>query len=341
MQSEITKHGPLHDNNGYLIQSGWARDLLLQYERSKVRANPLRIKEWDFYEIRNDEFGLILVIFDVGYQGTIKAQFLDFKRHETSEASESEWFTKGKLNLPPSSNSGDIRYTIKNASWECLKKDDHHLLKFNFPDYLGGKGFSGEIKLLYPRDMESLINIIPFRSPKQFVYAQKANCMQAFGSFKVGEKQYQFSEENPSFGCLDWTRAVFPYKTSWYWASASGLWKGNLLGFNFDYGFGTESSKNMIFFNHKGHHLDEVTYQWNHSNVKDDWIFKSNNDRVKMRLHPTFIMVEDTNFLVLRMKVLKAYGYFSGDLVLDNGEILHISKEDHLFGHAEHVVNRW
>ncbi|MHA1887841.1 MAG: hypothetical protein DRO88_00640 [Promethearchaeia archaeon] len=341
MQSEITSPGPLLNDKGHLVQTGWARDLLLKYERSRVHASALRIKEWDYYEIRNDKFGLILVIYDVGYQGKIQATFLDFERHETSEASEVEWFSKGKLNLPPSSNAGDIRYQIKNSSWECVKHKDHRQFKFNFPDYFGGKGFQGEIKLMCPPDMDSMVNVIPFSNPKHFVYAQKANCMQAFGTFKVADKEYTFSDELKSYGCLDWTRAVFPYKTTWRWASASGEVQGNLLGLNFDYGFGLESSKNMIFFNHKGHHLDEVKYYWNPYNVEDDWIFESNDDRVQMHLHPTFVMVDDNNFAILRMKVLKAYGYFTGTLVLDNGEKIEISKEDKFFGHAEYAENRW
>ncbi len=341
MQQEITQEGPLLDNNGHLVQSGWGKHPFLQYDRSKVRAHPLRIKEFDFYEIRNDKIGLFLVIYDVGYQGKIQATFMDFEAHEASEACEIEWFPKGNIKMPHSSKSGDIQYSMKNAKWECVKHDDYRQFKFDFPDFMGGRGFSGEIKLMHPSGMESMVNVIPFKKPTHFVYAQKINCMQAFGKFTVAGKEYEFNDKNPAFGCLDWTRAVFPYKVHWCWSSASGLINKTPFGFNIDYGFGTESSKNMLFYNNKGHHLDEVTYTWNPENLQEDWVFTSLDKRVNLLLHPTFIHREDTNFVLLRMNVIKAYGYFTGEVVLDSGEKLKITKDDRLFGHAEYVENRW
>lgn len=341
MQPQITQEGNLLDAQGNLLQSGWARDLLLTYDRENVHANPLRIKEWDYYEIRNDKIALLLVIYDVGYQAKIQATFIDFAKHEASEASEIMWFSKGRLKLPPSSNSGDISYTIKNSHWECQKFENHRVISFDFPDFLEKKGFSGKIRLESPKTMDSIVNVIPFTNPKQFVYAQKINCMEASGTFTVAGEDYQFTPENPAFGCLDWTRAVFPYRVTWWWSSASGLLHNIPFGLNFDYGFGTESSKNMLFYNHVGHHLDDVTYTWNPENLEEDWIFRSSDNRVNLKLTPTFINKEKTNFILLRMQVLKAYGYFTGTVILDSGEILTIKPEDKLFGHAEYVINRW
>ncbi|TFH29331.1 MAG: DUF2804 family protein, partial [Promethearchaeota archaeon] len=142
MQQEITQEGPLLDDKGHLVQSGWGKFPILQYDRSKVRAHPLRIKEFDYYEIRNDKIGLYLVIYDVGYQGKIQATFMDFEKREFSEASEITWFPKGKMKMPPSSNAGDIQYSMKNAKWECIKHEGYRQFKFEFPDFMGGRGFS-------------------------------------------------------------------------------------------------------------------------------------------------------------------------------------------------------
>ena len=65
-QHRITQPGPLHDERGRLAQRGYATSLLLQYDRSRVAASPLRIKEWDYYYIGNDSFGLALTIDDNG-----------------------------------------------------------------------------------------------------------------------------------------------------------------------------------------------------------------------------------------------------------------------------------
>lgn len=59
MQKEITSPMDLLDENGYIIQSGWARKLLFNYEREKIKAGPLRIKEWDFWKVVNPEFCVV------------------------------------------------------------------------------------------------------------------------------------------------------------------------------------------------------------------------------------------------------------------------------------------
>ena len=53
-QHEITERHPLLDENGHLIETGYARSLILDYDRKRIKANSLRIKEWDYYLVYND-----------------------------------------------------------------------------------------------------------------------------------------------------------------------------------------------------------------------------------------------------------------------------------------------
>ena len=85
MQLEIKQAHDLLDDQGCLIESGWAKKLLLKYVRSKVHAGNLRIKEWDYYEIRNPDYGIVLLIYDVGYLANAQVTWLDFRNH-TEEA---------------------------------------------------------------------------------------------------------------------------------------------------------------------------------------------------------------------------------------------------------------
>ena len=45
MQNEITKKSPLLDKNGRLLQKGYSKTMLLEYDRKAIKASPLRIKE--------------------------------------------------------------------------------------------------------------------------------------------------------------------------------------------------------------------------------------------------------------------------------------------------------
>ena len=57
-QHEIKERHPLLDENGHLIETGYAKSLILDYDRDSIKANSLRIKEWDYYLIYNDDFGV-------------------------------------------------------------------------------------------------------------------------------------------------------------------------------------------------------------------------------------------------------------------------------------------
>lgn len=55
MQREIIKNTKLLNEKGNLNQLGYARSLILDYARKDIKANSLRIKEWDYYLIYNGE----------------------------------------------------------------------------------------------------------------------------------------------------------------------------------------------------------------------------------------------------------------------------------------------
>ena len=62
MQHRIVTPGPLHDENGRLIETGYATELIKTYDRSRIAARPWRIKEWDYYAVCCDRFALALTI---------------------------------------------------------------------------------------------------------------------------------------------------------------------------------------------------------------------------------------------------------------------------------------
>jgi hypothetical protein len=46
---EVTERHPLLDGNGELIEPGWSRSLVQEYDRKMIKAPKFRIKEWDYY----------------------------------------------------------------------------------------------------------------------------------------------------------------------------------------------------------------------------------------------------------------------------------------------------
>src|SRR5690606_26707277 len=50
--------GELLDARGRLIACGYAASEVRRYRRNAVKAGPLRIKEWDYYCVLTDRYGL-------------------------------------------------------------------------------------------------------------------------------------------------------------------------------------------------------------------------------------------------------------------------------------------
>ena len=77
---EITAERPLLNARGRLAEPGWSRSFLQTYERKKIAAGSLRIKEWDYYLVMGKDFGAAFTISDNGYMGLQSISFLDFKK---------------------------------------------------------------------------------------------------------------------------------------------------------------------------------------------------------------------------------------------------------------------
>lgn len=342
-QYRITKPGDLHDANGQLIERGYATFLIRRYDRNNIAAPKWRIKEWDYYYIGNDNFGLALTIDDNGYMSLDSISFLNFetKFHHTN--SPMGVMPLGKRGLPPTSETGDIRVMGKGYEMAFLNDGKRRQLFGHMDNFFEGKPIVFDIILTdIPRD--SMVIVTPFaNAPKAFYYNQKINCMRAEGRVVLGNEEYLFSPAT-AFGVLDWGRGVWTYENTWYWGSASGLHDGHRFGFNIGYGFGDTSaaSENMLFYDGIVHKLSQVTFNIPMKDGKEDyltpWTFTSDDGRFEMDFEPILDRASCTDVKLICSDQHQVFGRFTGKAVLDDGTVLEIKN---LTGFAEKVHNKW
>ena len=73
--TEVTKPGQLLNSTGQLIETGFARKPIKTLNEEDIfphlignkRLNFLRYKKWDFFDIINEKFSLLIWIVDLGY----------------------------------------------------------------------------------------------------------------------------------------------------------------------------------------------------------------------------------------------------------------------------------
>ena len=343
MQHEIINRHPLLDENGHLIEVGYAKSLILDYDRKAIKANGLRIKEWDYYLVYNDDFAVALTIDDNSYMALDSISLINFKERWEITKSPMKFMTLGKRNFPGSSKSGDLRVSGKDYGIEFINEGNKRILNFRMDNFKDDKRIEGSITLDCP-DSESMVIVTPYKESKvHFYYNQKINCMPASGKVYLGDEEYVFDSSN-SFGTLDWGRGVWTYKNTWYWGSGSGIVDGHLFGFNIGYGFGdtSKASENMLFYDNKAHKLSEVKFNIPLKDGKDDymsdWTFTSDDGRFEMDFKPVIDRASNTDFVILGSNQHQVFGKFTGTCILDNGEKIHIKD---FMGFAEKVSNKW
>ncbi len=343
MQHEIVEAMPLLDDAGDLIQAGYAKRLLPVYDRKKVRGGITRLKEWDYYYVGNDKYGVALTIADNSYMGLDSVSFLSFEG-EPWQVTKSPMraFPMGSTALPSSSLSGLSAVSGRGYALLFQVGDGKRALTAHMDNFKNGLPIDVHV-VLTDEPEESMVICTPFDKPGHFYYNQKINCMRAKGEVTVDGRTYPFSPED-SFGVLDWGRGVWTYHNTWYWGSASGLAGGVPFGFNIGYGFGDTSAatENMLFYNGKAHKLSQVSFHIPMRDGKEDymapWTFTSDDGRFEMGFSPVIDRASNTDFKVLKSDQHQVFGKFSGTAVLDDGTAVKIRD---LMGFAEKVENKW
>ncbi len=343
MQHEITQRIPLLDGEGNLTQAGFARRLLPVYDRKKVRGGLTRLKEWDYYYIGNDRFGLALTIADNSYMGLDSISFLSFEG-EPWEVTKSPMsaLPMGRTGLPSTSAAGITASSGKKHAILFQVGEGKRQLTAHMEEFKDGRPLDAQVTLTGEPE-ESMVICTPFEKKAHFYYNQKINCMRASGVVRIGEEEYRFTPED-SFAVLDWGRGVWTYHNTWYWGSASGLAEGADFGFNIGYGFGDTSAatENMLFYRGRAHKLSQVNFGIPMKDGKEDymkpWRFTSDDGRFKMDFVPVIDRASCTDVKLIKSDQHQVFGRFSGTVVLDGGDRLEVRD---LFGFAEKVENKW
>ena len=347
-QIEIASHGPLLDDEGRLTALGYAKSLVLDYSRKRIKASPLRIKEWDYYLVNDGEYALALTIGDMGYVALVSASLIDFKQGAFITQSTMDLLPLGKLGLPSSSSAGVTSYKDKRATMGFEVAEGLRRLSVSFSDFADGQTLEAEV-VLDREPHDSMVIATPFAEDgSAFYYNQKIIGMRALGNLTLGDLRHDFHESS-SFGLLDWGRGVWTRDNTWYWSAAQGLQGGHVFGFNLGYGFGDTSaaSENMLFVDGTAHKLGRVDFGIPVKNERAraigdlydlmaPWHMTDDEGRLDLVFQPEIDRCDHMDFKVVVSDQHQVFGLFNGTVTLDDGTQLHISD---LRGFAEAVHN--
>ena len=321
---EVTTKQQLLNEKGQIAEPGWSRRLLQEYRRGDIKAPNFRIKEWDYYLITNDQFGIAMTIGDLGYIGMQSVTLLDFTKPWEHTESVTNLFPMGKMHLPSTSEHGITEYMDERIALKAVVENNTRHLTCNFKKFNGDKDFKFDIILEQP-EMDSLVIATPWEKKHHFYYNQKVNCMPATGWAEYDGRRYEFTPDK-SIGTLDWGRGVWTYDNHWYWGTGNTYVNGKLFGVNLGYGFGDTSaaSENLIIYDGKGHKLDDVSFEFAKDDLLKPWKITSSDSRFEMDFVP---IIDRANFIDLKLVLSdqhQVFGKMTGTAILDDGTKLEI-----------------
>lgn len=336
---EATTPGRLLNEDGSLVENSWARELVKTYDRSHIKAPGFRIKEWDYYLVMNEDYGVAFTISDVGYIGLQSVSLLDFRSNWEHTETILNAFPMGKLQMPSDSSTGDVVYEDKRLKMSFTVQPGRRILECHFRNFYQKKEFNCKITLRQPK-MDSIVIATPWKEKKNaFYYNQKINCMRAEGYAEFDGRRYEFCPET-AFGTLDWGRGVWTYDNTWYWGNGNFDLEGHSFGFNIGYGFGhnEHATENILFYDGIGHKLEDVTFHIPKNDYLKPWRFTSSDGRFEMEFEPVMDRAARLNALIIETDQHQVFGRMTGKAILDDGREIFL-KNGLCF--AEKVHNRY
>lgn len=341
MQHKITEPSDLLNTYGELVQTGYATSPLLTYKRENA-AYKLRLKEWDYYLIYNEDSAFALTLANISHVLLISATVIDLKKYTV--------LTKNTLKivsgwvLPESSLTGDINYRDDSVSLSIVHEEKDRVISLYSKNFTAGSDLTASIRLSNEPE-DSMVAATPFvENEKYFYYNRKVIGMTASGYVNLKNTSYSYLPST-SFGLLDWGRGLWPYKTTWYWSAAQGFIADNVFGFNLGYGFGdtTDASENMLFLNGKASKLSKVKFHIPKNSsgeyeYKKPWTITSDDNRIDLSFEPLYDRNLDLSALLFATSQHQVFGKFTGAVVTDDGSSIYIHD---FLGFAERVKNRW
>ena len=341
-QREYTAETPLLRPDGTLNAAGWARRNVFTYDRNLVR-HPYRRKEWDFYQLSNGSLMVQISFANISLGGYASAVLVDLRQGKVL-CSRMAPFPGGKDKyvLPPRGDvPGRVHMEVGKAVFETETTEAARRLCFRMGDVVC------EFTMEIPAGLENITTVLPFSGhPDRYFMTTKQNCMPCAGSFRVGDRSWDFSRED-TFCVLDWGRVCTPYSLVWYWGNGSGWVDGpdgkrHLFGFEITWGIGDESraTETCIFWDGKVHKLGPVDVKTfpKPDGFEKPWVFVSEDGRFRMTMEPFCDHHSDLNVLVMRMHSHQVHGRWHGTVTLDDGTEVEIRD---LYAFCEYVENRW
>jgi hypothetical protein len=203
----------------------------------------------------------------------------------------------------------------------------------------GGGPLAARLTVEHPANLDTLNVVIPW-SERRFQFTSKQHCLPTTGEVRWAGGSHAF-DSSRTFGCLDFGRGVWPYRTTWNWGGSSSRQQGRTIGLNLggQWTDGTGMTENGVVVDGRLHKIGEVVRFDHQADLMQPWtVHTPDSDYVQLTFTPQYERVAKSNLLVVASEVHQMLGQFHGQLRIDDGPPLELAAA---FGWVEEHWARW
>jgi hypothetical protein len=336
-EHELTTPVALAQPDGLLNPDavGWSRQPVQTCDLPRLWG---RRKKWDYWCVTTETHLLSLTYADMDYLGLASAWFLDFESGLSLEYAIVSPLGLG-FEQPTTVGGADIDWHGLGLTLNILEEADGTRLRTRFRKK--GHTVDADIFVAMPTGHETLSVTVPW-SERRYQFTSKHNTRPATGSLHVDGRPLEISAANEAFGTLDFGRGLWPYRSDWNWASASGHQHDRIIGLQFGgkWTDGTPSTENAICVDGRIHKISEdIVWTYDRTDFDAPWSLRTaDSAAVDLTFTPFHQRATKVNGGVMATEVHQCFGHFAGRIVLPDVEPIAI---DGLLGWAEEARWRW
>jgi hypothetical protein len=337
-ERELTGPVDLCTPNGRLSSDaiGWARRPLID---CTLPGSWGRRKRWDFWCITGPGFAMNLTYAGVDYLGLADVWFHDFDTDATASKTVPIPFGRG-VQLAP--RAGEGRVALRRGGLSLSIDEEHPdgtAIALAFRTRRGP--FEVDVVVERPAGHEPLTVVIPW-SERRFQCTTKDVGRPAIGSIRWAGQTYPLLGDGSSWGCLDFGRGKWPYRTRWNWGAAAGLVGGRTIGLQLGgkWTDGTGMTENALVVDGRLSKLsEELVWEYDTGDWLAPWRIRTpTSSRLDVTFTPIYDKRSRLHAGIASSRVDQCFGTYEGRIVPDDEARIEITD---LFGWAEEATWRW
>jgi len=310
---------------------GWSRTPLV---RANLSRHWLRKKRWNFWNWIFPGGVLSVTVADIDYVAFCEATFTDFATARSVSVLAPA--LPGSIALAEDVER-TIEFRARTIDYACVHEGDK--LRVSLEAKAKDVAIAAALVVDKPPGHETLNVVVPWTADR-FQLNSKHCALPASGTIRVGSQEYVLRPDE-AHAVQDFGRGVWPYRSFWNWAVATGVQDGRSIGVNMGgkWTTGTGVNENALCVDGRLHKvMEDLEWRYDPGDARRPWRVVAPASRmIDLTLEPIVARTPRVSVGFLRSGGVCCFGRWHGTLRYDGNELPIRA----LLGWAEEFEHRW